>query len=115
MPTQWAPVRFATGIASAKWSAWPWLTAMWVGLTSSPLVFAAGLLGARNGSTRTVVSPSLSSKHECPCQGMSISGLSFVLVLTGKLFVKCPADGDANHHPHARLLGEQRPDRGEPL
>ena len=33
----------------------------------------------------------------------------------GQLLVQCPADGDADHHPHPRLLGEQRRDRGDPL
>ena len=39
--------------ASAMWSTWPWLIAMWVGSTSSAVATAAGLLGLRNGSTRT--------------------------------------------------------------
>ena len=63
---QWAPVRLATGTASAMWSAWPWLIAMWVGSTSSAVCTATGLLGFRNGSIRTVVSPSLSSKQDWP-------------------------------------------------
>ena len=86
--TQWAPVRFATGTASAMWSAWPWLIAMWVGSTSSAVATAAGLLGFRNGSTRTVVSPSLSSKHEWPWNLISIASvLSFGIVGFGQLLV----------------------------
>src|SRR3954470_21531936 len=122
MATQWAPVRLATGTASAMWSAWPWVMAMWVGSTSSPVWTAAGLFGFRNGSTRTVVSPSLSSKQECPWYLISISALSsrwgFAPVGRrgrGQLFLQCPAARDANHHPHPRLLGEQGADGGEPL
>ena len=55
------------------WSAWPWLIAMWVGSTSSAVATAAGLLGLRNGSTRTLASPSLSSKHEWPWNLISIA------------------------------------------
>ena len=33
----------------------------------------------------------------------------------GQLVMQCPADGDANHHRHSRLLGEQRADRGDAL
>ena len=29
--------------------------------------------------------------------------------------MQCPADCDADHHPHPRLLGEQGPDGGDPL
>ena len=91
------------------WSTWPWVIAMWVGSTSSAVATAAGLLGFRNGSTRTVVSPSLSSKHEWPWNLISIAQLlSFGFGLGSRqLLVQCPADGDANHHPHPRLLGEQ--------
>ena len=64
--THSAPVRVATGTASAMWSTWPWEIAMWVGSTSSAVATAAGLFGFRNGSIRTLASPSLSSKHECP-------------------------------------------------
>src|SRR5215218_5189542 len=92
---------------------------MWVGSTSSAVCTALGLFGFRNGSTRTVVSSSLSSKQECPWYLISISALSsrcgFAPVSRRHLFSQCPADGDANHHPHPRLLGEQGPDRGEAL
>src|SRR3954452_15178305 len=119
MATQWAPVRLATGTASAMWSAWPGVMEMWVGSTSSPLWTATGLFGFRNGSTRTVVSPSLNSKQECPWYLISISALSsssgIFPVGGGQLFLQCPADGDPNHHPHPRLLGEQGADGGEPL
>src|SRR5690348_2498590 len=117
MATQWAPVRLATGTASAMWSAWPWVIAMWVGSTSSPVWTAAGLFGLRKGSTSTVVSPSLSSKQECPWYLISISALSSGIgsVRWGQLFLQCPADRDPNHHPHPRLLGEQGADGGEPL
>src|SRR3954447_16376773 len=99
------------------WSAWPWVIAMWVGSTSSPEWTAAGLFGFRNGSTSTVVSPSLSSKQECPWYLISISALSSGIgsVGCGQLLFQCPADRDPNHHPHPRLLGEQGADGGEPL
>src|SRR3954449_2610602 len=115
--TQWAPVRLATGTASAMWSAWPWVMAMWVGSTSSPVCTAAGLFGLRNGSTSTVVSPSLSSKQECPWYLISISALSsgWGFGPIAHLFFQCPADGDSNHHPDSRLLGEDGADGGEPL
>jgi hypothetical protein len=64
--TQWAPVRLAIPTASAMWSAWAWLIAMWVGSTSSALATATGLLGLRNGSVSSVASPSLSSKQDWP-------------------------------------------------
>src|SRR3954447_5996316 len=120
--TQWAPVRLATGTASAMWSAWPWVMAMWVGSTSSPVCTAAGLFGLRNGSTSTVVSPSLSSKQECPWYLISISALSsgrdpalVGSIRCGQLFFQCPADRHPNHHSNPRLLGEQGADGGEPL
>ena len=114
--TQWAPVRVATGTRSAVWSTWPWLTAMWVGSTSSAVATAAGLLGLRNGSTRTVVSPSLSSKHEWPWNLISIASvLSFWFGGFAQLLVQRPADRDADHHRHSRLFGEQRVDRRDPL
>src|ERR1041384_8286627 len=123
MPMQWAPVRLATGTASAMWSAWPWLIAMWVGSTSSAVRTAAGLLGLRKGSTSTVASPSLSSKHDWPWNLISISAISFGIgglarvrgLARVHLLLQRPADGDADHHPHPRLLGEQRADRGDPL
>src|SRR6185312_8678793 len=112
--TQWAPVRVATATASAMWSAWPWLIAITLGSTSSAVATAIGLFGFRNGSVRTVVSASLNSKQDWPWNLISISGVSLlvlaarVIALNGRaqLLVQCPADGDPNHHPHPRLLGE---------
>ena len=49
MATQWAPVRLATGTASAMWSAWPWLIAMWVGSTSSAVATADRVVGLEEG------------------------------------------------------------------
>src|SRR5215211_487282 len=71
--THGAPVRVATGTASAMWSACPWLTSTWVASTSSAVATALGLLGFRKGSTRTVAEPSLSSKQEWPWYLISIS------------------------------------------
>ena len=113
--THSAPVRVATPTASAMWSACPWEIATWVGSTSSALATAAGLLGLRNGSTRTLVSPSLSSKHEWPWNLISIFSALLRVRRFGHLLMECPADGDSNHHPHPRLLGEQRAHGGDPL
>src|SRR4051794_41575508 len=90
---------------------------MWVGSTSSAVCTAVGLFGFKNGSTSTVVSPSLSSKQECPWYLISISALSsgWGFGPVAHLFFQCPADRDSNHHPHPRLLGEQCADGGEPL
>ena len=100
------------------WSAWPWVIAMWVGSTSSAVATATGLFGFRNGST--------SSGRLAVAQleaGMAVeldlhlSSLPFGSVWSDHLFssLQCPADGDSNHHPHPRLLGEQGADRGDPL
>src|SRR5215218_2880221 len=45
---------------------------MCVGSTSSALIPAAGLLGARNGSTSTRLEPSDSSKVACPMKRISM-------------------------------------------
>src|SRR3954451_1206185 len=81
---------------------------MCVGFTSSAPTAAFGL-PFRNGSMSTRVSPSLSSKQACPRNRMSMSA---PLV---QRFSQLPPNRDAHHHPYARLLGEQRPHRGDAL
>src|ERR1700688_2569484 len=88
---------------------------MWVGSTSSAVATATGLLGLRNGSTRTVASPSLSSKHEWPWNLISIASVLSLFLGFGQLLMQCPAHRNPNHHPHPRLLGEQSTDGGDPL
>src|SRR3954454_2955187 len=83
---------------------------MWVGFTSSALTAAAGL-PLRNGSIRTRVSPSVSSKQAWPRNRMSMLSPSVVVEFARQL----PADGHAHEHPDPRLLGEERVDRADAL
>src|SRR3954454_18511401 len=82
---------------------------MCVGSTSSAPTAAFGL-PFRNGSITTRVSPSLSSKQACPRNRMSMSSS-----LLCQFFSKGPPNGDADHHADARLLGQQRAHRADPL
>src|SRR3954453_2048633 len=67
--------RLAMSTVSPRWSACPWVSRMAVGSSSEASTAAFGL-PLRNGSTRTRVSPSDSSKAEWPRKRMSISGPS---------------------------------------
>ncbi len=60
-----APVRWAIDTVSPMWSPWPWVSRIVVGVTSSAAIAALGL-PVRNGSIRTVVSPSDTVKQACP-------------------------------------------------
>src|SRR5918999_5403155 len=106
--TTCAPVRFAMSTVSPMWSACPWVRKMWVGSTSPASTAALGL-PVRNGSISTRVSPSLSSKHACPRNRMSMVSvlLSFLFELAGKF----PAHGHADHHAHAGLVRHEYPER----
>src|SRR3954454_6030867 len=66
---------------SPKWSAWPCVKKMCVGLRSSALHAAFGL-PVRNGSMSTRVSPSVSSKAECPRKRISMRRIIAPLRLT---------------------------------
>ena len=116
MATHWAPVRLAMSTTSPQWSAWPWVRKMWVGSGSEASTAALGL-PLRNGSISTRVSPSTSSKQEWPrkristVQVPSVSVVRFIVELTGEL----PADGHADEHAHAGLLGQQGLDPGGAL
>src|SRR5918994_1861353 len=73
--THVAPVRFATSTTCAMWSAWPWVSRMCVGSTSSAPTTAAGLSGLRKGSIRIRAEPSAISNAAWPrkriCTGPS--------------------------------------------
>src|SRR6478672_10094019 len=108
-----APVRLAMSTVSPRWSAWPCVSRITSGETSSAVAAAFGL-PVRNGSVSTVVPPALSSKHACPRKRMStaMSAFSFVLVQDVRQLVP---DGHADQHAHARLLGDQPLDGVEAL
>src|SRR3954471_19895333 len=81
---------------------------MCVGLTSSAAAAASGF-PVRNGSMSTGVWPWLNSKQACPRNRMSMSAL------LGQRFSQLPPHRDTHHHPDTRLLGEERPNRGDAL
>src|SRR5215207_4364843 len=83
---------------------------MWVGSTSSALAAALGL-SLKNGSMSTRVSPSISSKQAWPRKRISTS-ISFAFGVGVQFSGEFPPDGNANHHAHPRLLGQQRVDPG---
>ena len=70
---------------------------------------AAFGLPVRNGSMRTRVSPSVSSKQAWPRKRMSIQS-PWVVLRRRSSRASSPADRDADEHAHAGLLGEQRLD-----
>src|SRR5690242_4220309 len=79
---------------------------MCVGSTSSALTAPFGF-PVRNGSIRTRVSPSVSSKAACPRKRMSIR--SSLVVVCLEFACQLIADSDADHHAEACLLGHQGP------
>src|SRR5436190_18277545 len=97
---------------SPRWSAWPCVSRITSGDTSSADAAAFGF-PVRNGSVRMVAPPAVSSKQACPRKRMStaMSAFSFVLVEDVRQLVP---DGDADQHAHARLLGDETLDRIEP-
>ena len=65
-----APVRLAMSTVSPRWSAWPCVSRITSGETSSADAAAFGL-PVRNGSVSTVAPPAVSSKQDCPRKRMS--------------------------------------------
>ena len=115
--TQWAPVRFATGDRVGHV----------VGVAVADRdVGRLDLLGGRHRGRVVGLEERVDQHGRLPLAQLearvaveldlhlqlSPSGL---VVGLAQLLVQCPADGDSNHHPHPRLLGEQGADRGDPL
>src|SRR3954452_16457246 len=100
-----APVRLAMSTVSPRWSAWPWVSRITSGLTSSAEAAAFGL-PVRKGSVSTVVPPAVSSKQDCPRKRMSTATSVVLLVLVEHVSEFVP-DGDADQHRQPGLLGDQ--------
>src|ERR1041384_6652627 len=83
---------------------------MWVGSSSSAATVAFGL-PVRNGSTRIVASPSVSSTADWPRKRISISSLLRSIEFVRQLV----PDGDADQHRDARLLRQQGTDRAHAI
>src|SRR5947209_19477549 len=128
--TTGAPERLAISTVSPKWSPWPWVSRITVGSTSSAAIAAFGL-PLKNGSLKTRVSPSESSKQAWPrkrtsiCRSVLLVG-GFVFAGTGlgggirapvcpggrpiELTRQLESDRDPHHHSQSRLFGNQRLD-----
>ena len=74
-----------------------------------------GCSASGTGRPAPAPSPSLSSKQAWPRKRISICSVLLVRSSRLQLLGQRPADGDADHHPHPRLLGEQGAHRGQPL
>src|ERR1700761_9781919 len=89
---------------------------MVAGLRSSGLAAALGF-PVRNGSIRTLVSPSDSSNAAWPRKRTSIVGSVLLLVFGISALQRVRqlvADRDSHQHPQSRLLGQQGLDRPQP-
>src|SRR5919109_228256 len=106
-----APVRMAMSTVSPRWSAWPWVSRITSGSTSSADAAALGL-PVRNGSMRTLAPPASSSKQAWPSHRISTAIVSISFRQHLRQLVP---DGDADEHAYAGLLGDQGADRGDPL
>src|SRR5918998_4265779 len=86
---------------------------MWVGFSSSAATAAFGL-PVRNGSIKTRVLPSVSSKQAWPKKRMSI-GAPPVGSVGVEFPRQLPADRHAHEHRDAGVLGHQRAYRADPV
>src|SRR4029077_21067918 len=105
-----APVRLAIATVSPRWSPWPCVSRIVVASSSSALAAALGL-PVRNGSTSTVVPPSLSAKAEWPRKRSSISVPFRRSSGDVQRARQLEAHGHADEHAQARLLLDERADR----
>ena len=112
--TQWAPVRLATATASAMWSH---VAVGDAGCGSARRRrrsrFADRVVRRQERVDQHRASPSASSNVAWPMKRISISVLLRARFV--ELLGQRPADRDPDHHPHPRLLGEQRAERRRAL
>src|SRR3954447_14800871 len=110
MASTGAPVRLAMPTVSPRWSAWPCVSRMVVGSSSSGEAAAFGL-PVRKGSIRSRVSPSVNSNAEWPRKRMSMGSVLPVAEAVGQLI----PHRDADEHADPRLLDDRALHGAEPF